>query len=109
MAHSVLSELVVFNLSNLFDRITPAEARALALDINQIVHAYPLNHYITVFRDDAGARMNNHSYTVFCNHLTQELWPVNEQMPFAGKFHYAQGETTTPTAHDFMYEIRTNQ
>lgn len=109
MAHSVLSELVVFNLSNLFDRITPAEARALALDINQIVHAYPLNHYITVFRDDAGARMNNHSYTVFCNHLTQELRPVNEQMPFAGKFHYAQGGTTTPTAHDFMYEIRTNQ
>lgn len=107
--HSVLSELIIFNLSNLFDRINPAAARTLALEINRIIESYPLNHYITVFRDDAGERMNSHSYTVFCHHLNRELHPLNERMPFEGKFSYNGEDTVTPAAHSFMYEIRTNQ
>lgn len=64
-AHAVLTELVIFNLSSLFDRIAPREARDLALQINQLVHARPLNHYVLVYRDDAGPCMHNHSYTAF--------------------------------------------
>lgn len=84
-AHSVLTELVIFNLSSLFDRIAPREARNLALQINQLVHARPLNHYVLVYRDDAGPCRNNHSYTAFCNHLSPELKPLQPQMPLYGK------------------------
>lgn len=108
-SHAVLSELIIFNLSNLFDRISPQEARALALDISQLVHARPLNHYVTIYRDDSGTRMNNHSYCAFCTHLTQELRPLNEQMPFKGKFHYARSNGNTPISETFVYEIRTNR
>lgn len=108
-SHSVLSELIVFNLSNLFDRISPQEARGLALEINQLIHARPLNHYVTIYRDDAGRRMNNHSYNTFCAHLTKELRPLSEQMPFEGKFYYAQGAEDAPASETFMYEIRSNR
>ena len=108
-AHAVLSELIIFNVSNLFDRISAREARSLALEINQLVHARPLNHYAILFRDDAGERMNIHSYKTFCAHLTQELRPLNEQMPFAGQFFYNCKGTDIPNAETFIYEIRTNK
>ena len=108
-AHSVLSELIIFNMSSLFDRISPREARDLALQINQLVHARPLNHYATLFRDDAGERMNNHSYKTFCAHLTQAIRPLNEQMPFADRFFYSREAEHVPVSETFMYEIRSNK
>ena len=108
-AHAVLSELIIFNVSSLFDRISAREARSLALEINQLVHARPLNHYAILFRDDAGERMNIHSYKTFCAHLTQELRPLNEQMPFAGQFFYNCKGADIPNAETFIYEIRTNK
>lgn len=108
-AHSVLSELIIFNLSSLFDRISPREARDLALQINQLVHARPLNHYAILFRDDAGERMNNHSYKTFCAHLTQAIRPLNEQMPFADRFFYSREAEHVPVSETFMYEIRSNK
>ena len=108
-AHAVLSELIIFNVSSLFDRISVREARSLALEINQLVHARPLNHYAILFRDDAGERMNIHSYKTFCAHLTQELRPLNEQMPFAGQFFYNCKGADIPNAETFIYEIRTNK
>lgn len=108
-AHSVLSELIIFNLSSLFDRISPREARDLALQINQLVHARPLNHYTILFRDDAGERMNNHSYKTFCAHLTQAIRPLNEQMPFADRFFYSREAEHVPVSETFMYEIRSNK
>ena len=108
-AHSVLSELIIFNLSSLFDRISPREARDLALQINQLVHARPLNHYAILFRDDAGKRMNNHSYKTFCAHLTQAIRPLNEQMPFADRFFYSREAEHVPVSETFMYEIRSNK
>lgn len=107
--HSVLSELIIFNLSSLFDRISPREARDLALQINQLVHARPLNHYAILFRDDAGERMNNHSYKTFCAHLTQAIRPLNEQMPFADRFFYNREAEHVPASETFMYEIRSNK
>lgn len=106
-AHAVLTELVIFNLSSLFDRISPREARDLALQINQLVHARPLNHYVLVYRDDAGPCMHNHSYTAFCNHLSAELKPLQPQMPLFGKIHCESTEGV-PVSQEFLYEIRTN-
>lgn len=106
-AHAVLTELVIFNLSSLFDRIAPREARDLALQINQLVHARPLNHYVLVYRDDAGPCMHNHSYTAFCNHLSAELKPLQPQMPLFGKIHCEPTEGV-PLSQKFLYEIRTN-
>lgn len=106
-AHAVLTELVIFNLSSLFDRITPREACDLALQINQLVHARPLNHYVLVYRDDAGPCMHNHSYTAFCNHLSAELKPLQPQMPLFGKIHCEPTEGV-PVSQEFLYEIRTN-
>lgn len=106
-AHAVLTELVIFNLSSLFDRISPREARDLALQINQLVHARPLNHYVLVYRDDAGPCMHNHSYTAFCNHLSTELKPLQPQMPLFGKIHCEPTEGV-PLSQEFLYEIRTN-
>ena len=106
-AHAVLTELVIFNLSSLFDRITPREARDLALQINQLVHARPLNHYVLVYRDDAGPCMHNHSYTAFCNHLSAELKSLQPQMPLFGKIHCEPTEGV-PLSQEFLYEIRTN-
>lgn len=106
-AHAVLTELVIFNLSSLFDRISPREARDLALQINQLVHARPLNHYVLVYRDDAGPCMHNHSYTAFCNHLSAELKPLQLQMPLFGKIHCEPTEGV-PISQEFLYEIRTN-
>lgn len=106
-AHAVLTELVIFNLSSLFDRIAPQEARDLALQINQLVHARPLNHYVLVYRDDAGPCMHNHSYTALCNHLSAELKPLQPQMPLFGKIHCEPTEGV-PFSQEFLYEIRTN-
>lgn len=106
-AHAVLTELVIFNLSSLFDRIAPREASDLALQINQLVHARPLNHYVLVYRDDAGSCMHNHSYTAFCNHLSAELKPLQPQMPLFGKIHCEPTEGV-PVSQEFLYEIRTN-
>lgn len=106
-AHAVLTELVIFNLSSLFDRIAPREARDLALQINQLVHARPLNHYVLVYRDDAGPCMHNHSYTAFCNHLSAELKPLQPQMSLFGKIHCEPTEGV-PVSQEFLYEIRTN-
>ena len=98
---------MIFNLSSLFDRISPREARDLALQINQLVHASPLNHYVLVYRDDAGPCMHNHSYTAFCNHLSAELKPLQPQMPLFGKIHCEPTEGV-PLSQEFLYEIRTN-
>ena len=98
---------MIFNLSSLFDRIAPREARDLALQINQLVHARPLNHYVLVYRDDAGPCMHNHSYTAFCNHLSAELKPLQPQMPLFGKIHCEPTEGV-PLSQEFLYEIRTN-
>lgn len=106
-AHAVLTELVIFNLSSLFDRIAPREARDLALQINQLVHARPLNHYVLVYRDDAGPCMHNHSYTALCNHLSAELKPLQPQMPLFGEIHCEPTEGV-PLSQEFLYEIRTN-
>lgn len=106
-AHAVLTELVIFNLSSLFDRIAPREALDLALQINQLVHARPLNHYVLVYRDDAGPCMHNHSYTAFCNHLSAELKSLQPQMPLFGKIHCEPTEGV-PLSQEFLYEIRTN-
>lgn len=107
-AHSVLSELIVFHFGNLFDRISPAEARDLALQINQLVHACPLNRYITFFRADNGIRSDIHSYRIFCKYLTQILRPLHPNMPFIGKFYYRQSRNC-PDGDDFLYELRTNK
>ena len=108
-AHAVVPELIIFNMSNLFDRIAPAEARGLALQINQLMHARPQNHYLLLFRDDAGTRMNLHSYHAFTAHLSQALRPWNEQMPFQGRFYYQQGGGNRPESEAYVYEIRSNR
>lgn len=108
-AHAVLPELVIFNLSSLFDRISLQEARNIAQQINQLVYAYPQNRFLTIFRDDAGERGNSRSYTAFCNQLCTKFRPQNEQMPFSGKFYYAtENHNDCPETGTFIYELRSN-
>ena len=108
-AHAILSESVIFNVSNLFDRITPQEARNLAQEINQLIHTFPLNQYITIYRDDSGKCRNDRSYVAFCSQLCNEMKTVNEQMPFCGKFYYAtEDQKAHPQAETFIYELKSN-
>lgn len=108
-AHSRLSELIIFHFGNVFDRISEDEARGLALQINQLVHSRPLNHYAVFYRDDAGKRAHTHPYRTFCKHLTKELHPLQPQMPFYGRLIYPQNkDIRTPACEDFLYEVRTN-
>ena len=106
--HSVLSELIVFHFGNLFDRISPDEARGLALQINRLTHSRPLNRYATFFRADNGIRSDCHSYRTFCKHLTPALHPLHPDMPFTGKLYYRQTEGC-PAEDGFLYELRTNE
>lgn len=109
-AHSVLSELIIFNMSNLFDRIQPIEARHLALQINQLVQAYPLNHYAIIYRDDAGQRTNDHSYKAFRTHLHHSLKPINEQMPLEGKYYLnPEKDEALPDSGTYNYEVISNR
>ena len=108
-AHAQLSELIIFNLSNLFDRIELREAYDLAQQINQLVHARPLNHYVLFFRDDAGTRKNSHTYTAFCNQLSEVIHPLNEQMPFISEYFLQDNQANNPASEQFLYEIRSNK
>ena len=107
-AHSVLPELVIFNLSNLFDRISTEEARHLAIHISQIVHARPLNRYVTLYRDDAGDMMNINAYRAFCSNLCSEFKKLNEQMPITSKYYLSKNENV-PEYEKFIYEIKSNR
>lgn len=105
-APSPLSRCVMFNLSNLFDRITSQEACQLAQDINQIVGLHPLDTYILVYRDDAGDCLNDHSYKTFCSHLLPTFRSLHAHMPTEGKFYYRQSSPQTPHSSSFIYDIR---
>ena len=108
-AHTTVSELIVFNVSNLFDRIPLQETRRLAQVINRLVQTYPLNRFALLFRDDTGERRNAHAYQAFCAHLSPLLVPLTEQMPAQGQFYYQPSPTASvPASETFMYEIRTN-
>ena len=109
-AHSVLSELFVFNLSSLFDRISIQKARELAVFINRLVQAYPLNHYVLVYRDDGGKCNHSYAYKVFCYQLDNVLRPIHEQMPFGGSYLYRSGQgKAVPVSGEYYYEIRSNR
>lgn len=106
--HSIVPELIVFNLSNIFDRISPLEARHLATHINQLVSSRPLNHYIILFRDDAGERMNINSYKAFCGSLNKVMQSINSQMPDMGRFYY-NNSGNHPEYSKYIYEIKSNR
>lgn len=106
--HAVVSELVIFNVSSLFDRISPREAHQLAMQLNRLIAAYPLNQYAVFYRDDTGECANNHSYQAFCTRLTPALVPLNECMPLDGLFYYNRRTAHVPLAETFVYEVRTN-
>lgn len=106
-AHATVSELIVFNVSNLTGRIPPAESRHLAWQINRLVQAYPLNRFALLLRDDAGERRNVHAYQAFCAQLSPLLVPLTESMPAEGKFYYTPSPTeSVPASETFCYEVR---
>ena len=83
-SHSVMPSLIIFNVSNYFDRIHPQEAKQTAIAIKNIMRNYKLNHYVVCYRDDAGERSNTHTYEAFCNELEGLLKPISNQMPEYG-------------------------
>lgn len=105
--HAKVSELIVFNVSNLFDRITPGKARGWAEYLNRLIADYPLNHYAVFYRDDTGERANRHSYDVFCAHLSPAFAMLNERMPLNGDFYYNRHAGSVPASESFIYEVRT--
>lgn len=108
-APSLRTHLVVFQLSNYFDRISPAVARQLAESINHLISTYPHHQYVLLYRDDAGPFAHPHAYHAFCARLTPELHPLRPQMPFEGRFYYRpSGTLSLPPYHSFLYEIRGN-
>ena len=106
--HSIVPEMIIFNLSNIFDRISPLEARHLAAHINQIASARPQNHYVTIYRDDAGERMNINSYRAFCGSLNKVFCSINENMPDMGKY-YLSRKGNTPEYDKYIYEIKSTK
>ena len=105
--HAKVSELIVFNVSNLFDRITPGKACGWAEYLNRLIADYPLNHYAVFYRDDTGERANRHSYDVFCAHLSPAFAMLNERMPLNGDFYYNRHAEGVPVSESFIYEVRT--
>ena len=106
--HATVSELVIINVSNLFDRISLSEARQLAMWLNQLVAHNPLNRYAVCYRDDAGERANKRAYQAFCTALTPALTALNERMPLCGTFYYNRRTENIPFSETFIYEIRTH-
>lgn len=106
--HATVSELVIINVSNLFDRISLSEARQLAMWLNQLVAHNPLNRYAVCYRDDAGERANERAYQAFCTALTPALTALNERMPLCGTFYYNRRTENIPFSETFIYEIRTH-
>ena len=102
------TRLVVFNFSNLFDRITPQEAVQRAVSVNRIVSRHPFHKYVIVYRDDAGNCLNSHSYRAFCSCLLPSLSPLHAEMPYVGSFYYRSDFTGIPPRETFAYEVRTN-
>ena len=107
-AHSVLPELVIFNMSNIMGSISPTEAKHLAMHINQLMHARPMNHYITIYRDDAGNMANRNAYMAFCSNLDRNFVSLNERMPMLTRY-YLGKNTNIPEYKEFVYEIKSNR
>lgn len=107
-SHSMLTELVIFNMSNIMTSISPLEAKHLSMHIDQIVHAHPTNHYITMYRDDDGNMAGRDAYTAFCSHLGREFISLNEQMPMISKY-YLGRNSNAPEYKKFIYEIKSNR
>ncbi len=107
--HAAVPELVLIHVANLFDRISPHEARERAREVGQLMDAFPFHHYAVCFRDDTGERMDNHSYLAFCESLPHILRPLHGHAPIAGCFYYNQGNEKVPPSEAFTYEIRTNR
>ena len=107
-AHSVVPECIVFNLSNCMDRIDAQQARTIARQIREVISNYKQNHYVTLYRDDAGDMRNIHSYEAFCDILNEQLRPINEFMPKTDRYLYTGAEGHTH-AEKYIYEIRTNR
>ena len=108
-SHALLSELIIFNLSNVFDRISLKDAFELAREINNLVETRPLNHYALFFRDDAGERKNLHTYRAFSNQLREKIRPLNEQMPFMGEYFLNKETQDIPETEQYLYEIRSTK
>ncbi len=106
--HSIVPELIIFNMSNIFDRISPIEAKHLATDINQIINAHPLNHYLTIYRDNAGELMNINSYRAFCGNLSNAMRSIKDNMPESGKFYYNRN-CNNPESGKYIYDIKSNR
>ena len=107
-AHSVLPELVIFNMSNIMGSISPTEAKHLAMHINQLMHARPMNHYITIYRDDAGNMANRNAYMAFCSNLDRNFVSLNERMPMLTRY-YLGKNANIPEYKEFIYEIKSNR
>ena len=107
-AHSVLPELVIFNMSNIMGSISPTEAKHLAMHINQLMHARPMNHYITIYRDDAGNMANRNAYMAFCSNLDRNFVSLNERMPMLTRY-YLGKNANIPEYKEFVYEIKSNR
>ena len=78
------------------------------MHINQLVHARPTNHYITIYRDDAGNMANRNAYMAFCSHLGKEFISLNEQMPMISRY-YLGKNGNIPEYKEFIYEIKSNR
>ena len=107
-AHSVLPELVIFNMSNIMGSISPTEAKHLAMHINQLMHARPMNHYITIYRDDAGNMANRNAYMAFCSNMDRNFVSLNERMPMLTRY-YLGKNANIPEYKEFIYEIKSNR
>ena len=101
-------ETVYLNMSNLFDRITPQQAKNIAGNINNLIGSYPKNRYILIYRNDTERGTESHSYKTFCHSLCKSMQPINEQMPSEGRFYYDKNCTDMPGYDTFIYEIRMN-
>ncbi len=102
-----ISQVVVFNLSNSFERMTLPDIRRLAKDINRIVSTHPSQRYILLVREDGKGESMSHGYHVFVRLLHPNLRQAGKEMPVAGRYYY-NAEKGAPEYGQFMYAVYTN-
>ena len=100
-------QTVVFNVSNLFDRISTDRIKEIASLINKSTRYLPQHQYVILYRDDAGTCAGLHGYRTFCIYLNMYR-SILPQSPTYGHFYYIPTEEGVPQRDTYVCDVLTS-
>ncbi len=103
------AQTVVFNVSNLFDRIPTDGVKAIAHQINEVTRNLPQHQYVILFHDDAGPCAGLHGYRTFRSCLDMRFRSILPQAPAYGGFYYKPAEEGVPQRDTYVCDILIKQ